>query len=251
MKVSTIFPKAVKSIVVILFWLSVWYIAAAAVNMEIFLPFPHVVLTKLISLMGTAAFWEAVGVSLWRIARGFIYGVVLGFVTALLTHYIPVTEAFIAPLLRTVRATPVVSFILLAFLWLNNDAIPVFIALLMVLPIIWENLSAGLGALDTELSEMAKVYRIPKGRTLTRIIAPQLHPYFFSGAVTSLGLAWKSGIAAEVISYPTVAIGKAMNNAKTTLDTAEVLAWTVVVVVLSLVFEAVIKRLLRKRGKRK
>ena len=147
----------------------------------------------------------------------------------------------IAPFLRTVRAVPVVSFILLAFLWIDNDTIPVFIALLMVLPIIWENLSAGLGSLDNGLNEMAAVYKIPKRKTFLRIILPQLKPHFYSGALTSLGLAWKSGIAAEVISYPTVAIGKAMNNAKTTLDTAEVLVWTVTLVAFSLIFEALFK----------
>ena len=246
MKNSITFPKALKGIGIFLFWLCVWYIAAALIGKEIFLPFPHTVAQRFITLCQNADFWLTAAVSLWRIIRGFFYGVVFGFVTALLTHYVPLAKAIISPLLRTVRAVPVVSFILLAFLWLDNDAIPVFIALLMVMPIIWENISAGLGALDNGLTEMAKVYNIPRSKTLFKIIAPQLHPYFYSGALTSLGLAWKSGIAAEVISYPTIAIGKAMNNAKTTLDTAEVLVWTVTVVALSLVFELIIKLLFRK-----
>ena len=95
---------------------------------------------------------------------------------------------------------------------------------------------------------MAKVYNIPRSKTLSKIIVPQLYPYFYSGALTSLGLAWKSGIAAEVISYPTIAIGKAMNNAKITLDTAEVLVWTATVVALSMIFELVIKLLFKRAG---
>ena len=250
MKNSTIFLKILKGTGLFAFWIGVWYIAAALIGKEIFLPFPHTVAIRFLSLFKEAQFWITVGVSLLRILRGFVYGVILGFATALLTHYVPFTRTVISPLLRTVRAVPVVSFILLAFLWLDNDTIPVFIALLMVLPIIWENLSAGLGALDNGLTEMAKVYRIPRGKTLLRIIMPQLIPYFYSGALTGLGLAWKSGIAAEVISYPTVAIGKAMNNAKATLDTAEVFVWTVTVVALSLLFELIIK-LLFKRGRKK
>lgn len=250
MKNSTMFLKFLKGIGVLLFWIFVWYIVARLINKEIFLPFPHTVLRRFWVLSQTAEFWTTALVSLLRIIRGFIYGVGIGFLVAILTYYIPFANAIISPFLRTVRAVPVVSFILLAFLWLNNDAIPIFIALLMVVPIIWENISAGLGALDKDLLEMAKVYKIPKRKTFVKIVFPQLKPYFYSGALTSLGLAWKSGIAAEVISYPTVAIGKAMNNAKTTLDTAEVLVWTLVVVALSLIFELAIKLLFKREVKK-
>lgn len=249
MKNSTMFLKFLRAIGILLFWISVWYIVAAFIGKEIFLPFPHTVLKRFLVLFKTAEFWRTTTASLWRIIRGFFYGVIFGFLIALLTYNVPFINAIISPFLRTVRAVPVVSFILLAFLWLDNDAIPIFIALLMVLPIIWQNISAGLGALDKGLLEMAKVYKIPQRKTFIKIILPQLKPYFFSGALTSLGLAWKSGIAAEVISYPTVAIGKAMNNAKTTLDTAEVLVWTATVVVLSLVFEFVIKLIFKRVGR--
>ncbi len=249
MKVSTIFPKILKSIAVFAFWLGVWYLAAFLIKKELFLPYPHSVAIRFIELSGTARFWTTVSVSLFRILRGFIYGVVLGGGLALLTHYIAAAKAVISPFLRTVRAVPVASFTLLIFLWLDNDLMPVFIALLMVVPIIWENLSAGLGALDKNLTEMAKVYKLTRLKTFSSIIAPQLLPYFRSGTLIGLGLAWKSGIAAEVISYPTVAIGKALNDAKTTLETVDVLVWTAVVVMLSLVFEGIIRLLFKKGGK--
>ncbi len=250
MKVSTISLKILKGILIFSFWIGVWYLIAAFINKELFLPYPHRVALRFIELSKTDDFWTTVAASLFRILRGFIYGVGLGCSLALLTHYIPILRALISPFLRTVRAVPVASFTLLLFLWLNNDMIPVFIALLMVSPIMWENLSAGLSALDKGLIEMAKVYNIPKGRTLLSIIMPQLRPYFFSGTLTSLGLAWKSGIAAEVISYPSVAIGKALGDAKTYLETTDVFVWTVAVVILSLSFEAVIRLLFKKGGRR-
>ena len=202
MKASTISLKILKGIGIFSFWLGVWYLAATLIDKEIFLPYPHTVALRFLTLSGTADFWMTVIASLARILRGFIYGVVLGGVIALLTHYIPLARGLISPFIRMIRAVPVASFTLLLFLWLDNDMIPVFIALLMVAPIIWENLSAGLSAMDKGLIEMAKVYRIPRGKTLKKIIFPSLMPYLYSGMLTSLGLAWKSGIAAEVISYP-------------------------------------------------
>lgn len=250
MKASTISLKILKGIGIFSFWLGVWYLAATLIDKEIFLPYPHTVALRFLTLSGTADFWMTVIASLARILRGFIYGVVLGGVIALLTHYIPLARGLISPFIRMVRAVPVASFTLLLFLWLDNDMIPVFIALLMVAPIIWENLSAGLSAMDNGLIEMAKVYRIPRGKTLKKIIFPSLMPYLYSGMLTSLGLAWKSGIAAEVISYPSVAIGKALGEAKTYLETADVFVWTAVVILLSLSFEAIIRLLFKKRRKK-
>ena len=120
----------------------------------------------------------------------------------------------------------------------------------MVAPIIWENMSAGLSGLSTELHEMAVVYKLSRHREFIKITMPQLTPHIYSGCQSSLGLAWKSGIAAEVISYPKIAIGKSMNDAKTLLETSEVLAWTVVVVALSLVFELLFKLAFGRRAKK-
>ncbi len=250
MKASTLYPKILKALLAAAFWAVVWYLVAFFIDKEIFLPYPHTVVRRLFELSTSADFWKTVWASLIRIIAGFIAGALLGFWLALVTKYVPFIKTFITPALRTVRATPVVSFILLAYLWLNNDTIPIFIALLMVVPIIWENISAGLRSLVPNLSEKAKAYRLPRNKSLTKLILPQLAPYFYSGGLTSLGLAWKSGIAAEVISYPRVAIGKAMNDAKVVLDTADVLVWTVVVVALSLIFEGIFKLLFKKGGRK-
>ncbi|MBQ9769867.1 MAG: ABC transporter permease subunit [Clostridia bacterium] len=250
MKASTISLKILKGIGVFIFWIGVWYLASLLIDKEIFLPYPHTVALRFLELSGTAGFWTTVAASLARILRGFIYGVVFGSGIALLTHYSSLAGGLISPFIRMVRAVPVASFTLLLFLWLDNDMIPVFIALLMVAPIMWENLSAGLRAMDKGLIEMARVYRIPRWKTLKKIIFPSLSPYFYSGMLTGLGLAWKSGIAAEVISYPSVAIGKALGEAKTYLETADVFVWTVVVIALSLAFEGLIRLLFRKRRKK-
>ncbi len=250
MKASTLYPKILKALLAAAFWVAVWYLVAFIIDKEIFLPYPHIVAKRLFELSASADFWKTVWASLIRILIGFAAGFAAGFALALATKYAPFLKIFISPALRTVRATPVVSFILLAYLWLDNDTIPIFIAILMVMPIIWENVSAGLNALDPNLTEMAKVYRLSRSETLKKVILPQLAPYFYSGGLTSLGLAWKSGIAAEVISYPRIAIGKVMNYAKTALDTADVVAWTVVVVALSIIFEGIFKLLFKKGGRK-
>lgn len=244
---SIIQNKFFKTVLAIVFWVAVWYVAAFAIDKEVFLPFPHTVIVRFTALIMSPNFLKTVAFSLIRILTGFVVGIILGFFLAIFTNYSKVAEAIISPAVRVIRATPVVSFILLAYLWLDNDTIPAFIAILMVVPIMWQNVSSGLMNLDNNLSQMADVFKIKKTKRFFKIIFPQLTPYFYSGCMTSLGLAWKSGVAAEVISYPKVAIGKEMNEAKILLETSDVFVWTLTLIALSLIFESLIKNFFKKR----
>lgn len=244
---SIIQNKFFKIILAIVFWFAVWYIAAFAIDKEVFLPFPHTVIKRFADLIISPNFFKTVAFSLLRILAGFVVGTILGFFLAIFTNYSKIAEAIVSPAVRIIRATPVVSFILLAYLWLDNDTIPAFIAILMVLPILWQNVSSGLMNLDDNLSQMADVFKIKKTKRFFKIIFPQLTPYLYSGCMTSLGLAWKSGVAAEVISYPQIAIGKEMNEAKVLLETSDVFVWTLTLITLSLIFESLFKKLFKKR----
>ncbi len=250
MKNSILQNKLVKAFLALTFWIVIWYVAAGITDKEIFLPYPHTVVSRFAVLLTQPEFFKTLAASLARILVGFAIGTALGFSLAFLTHYSNLAEAIVTPSMGVVRSTPVVSFILLAYLWLNNDTIPVFIALLMVAPIIWQNVSSGLANLDSNLSEMASVFKIRKTKKFFKIILPQLEPYLFSGCVTSLGLAWKSGVAAEVISYPKIAIGKEMNEAKVLLETADVFVWTLTLIILSLAFEALFKLIFKTKTKK-
>lgn len=249
MKNSILQNRAFKVIIALIFWIGLWYLIAYGINKEVFLPYPHTVVKRFFVLVITPEFLLTVSASLVRILLGFVVGVAFGFGLAFLTHYSIFANSLVSPAIRVARATPVVSFILLAYLWLDNDTIPVFIALLMVTPIVWQNITAGLSNLDSGLVEMASIYKIKKRKIFFKIIMPQLTPHLYSGSMTALGLAWKSGIAAEVISYPRIAIGKEMNEAKVLLETTDVLVWTIAVVVLSMVFEFLFKILFQKNFK--
>lgn len=246
MKTSILSNKFIKGLIASAFWLGAWYLLAAIIGKEIFLPYPHKVLIRGFELAQDINFFKSVAVSLVRIILGFAGGVALGFFSAIVSYKSSFFKAIFSPAIRVARATPVVSFILLAYLWLGHDTIPIFIALLMVLPIVWQNVLSGLENRDMKLCEMAKAFKIPPMKRFLKITFPEIKPHFYSGGLTSLGLAWKSGIAAEVISYPRIAIGKEMNDARMVLETADVLVWTVVVVVLSLALEGIFKLIFKR-----
>lgn len=234
------------------FWLGVWQLGAWLVELhvegrgnELLLPYPATVLLALFRLARSPEFWWTALASLARIAAGMAGGAVLGGLLAALTCTSPWCRRLFAPVIRIVRATPVVSFILLVLLWTGRDQVPAVIAGLMVLPVVWENLTQGIRATDGQLLELARAYRFSRWKTVRLVYLPSLRPHLRSAAATAMGLAWKSGVAAEVLCLPRLGIGAQISRAQQTFETADLFAWTAVVILLSLLMERALTRLIR------
>lgn len=239
--------KAVKNILIPLaFWLLVWQIAAWAVGRDLLLPGPWTVLKTLAALVGTAVFWKTTALTLLRIFAGMLAGTALGTALAVLTCASAWCGRLLSPLVKVIRATPVASFILLVLLWVSTGRVPGVISALMVLPVLWGNVTRGIRETDPQLLELAAAYRFGRGRTLKLVYVPCVAPYFAAGVETALGLAWKAGVAAEVLCRPKLAIGTQVFFSRTYMETADLFAWTVVVILLSFLLESVLVRLLRK-----
>ncbi len=232
---------------VAIFWLTVWTLAGGAVGEEILLPSPVKVCETLWALWGTTVFWRSVALSLLRILGGFIAAVIVGTLLAVLTTHCRPLHVLLSPLLHIVRAAPVASFIILAYVWIRVQILPAFIAFLMVVPLIWANVCEGIRNTDRKLLETARVFRLWRWKTLTLVHLPSVRPYFIAACTTGLGFAWKSGIAAEVICTPADSIGKQLYSAKSYLETPEVFAWTVTVVLLSVLLEQVLLWAVKRR----
>lgn len=234
---------------VLAFWLLVWQAAAAAVHQELLIPAPLSVARTLGTLAATPVFWQTTLRTLLRIFAGFVIGAAAGSGLAVLTSASPAADLLLSPVIRMVRATPVVSFIILILLWLQTDIVPAFIAVMMVIPVLWESVGRGIRETDPELLEMARVFRFGKLKILREVYIPSILPYFAAGCLTALGLAWKSGVAAEVLCVPRRAIGTQVYYSKVYLETPSLFAWTLVIIVLSMLLEWLLSALLRRLGR--
>ena len=240
----------VRSLAVLAFWLLVWQLLSLRVGKTLLLPAPGLVFARFFELMLTAGFWKTVGLSLVRIVFGMLGGVALGTVLAVLTSRSTLCRALLSPALTVIKSTPVASFIILALIWMGRDVLPSFIAVLMVTPLVWSNVSAGIAGTDEQLLEVARVFRFTRAKTLLRVYLPSVMPYFISACRAALGLAWKAGVAAEVLTLPKGAIGTRLYEAKLYLETADLFAWTVVIILCSLVIERVLMALIGSLGRR-
>ena len=233
-----------KNLIVLAFWLCLWAFLARLVDRELLLPGPLAVLRRLAALVVTGEFWRTTLMSLWRILWGAAAGVALGAGLAVLTSASRLLRELLSPLLTIIRSTPVASFILLVLIWVGRDTVPSVIVILMVSPVVWANTAAGIRGADPLLLEMARIYRFGRWRTVRRVYIPAVLPHFLSACQTSLGLAWKAGVAAEVLTVPVLSIGKRLYESKLYLETVDLFAWTVVVVLLSLVIEKLLTTVL-------
>jgi NitT/TauT family transport system permease protein len=241
--------KALTAVLAAFLWVLVWHVAAMRMGKPLLLPAPVTVLERLLELIITTDFWRTTLRSLLRVLGGIASGVGMAVIVSALTTAFRPLEMLLSPLITVIKSTPVASFIILAMLWIGDNTLPIFISFLMVFPVVWANLHTALRAIPQPYHDLARIYRLPLEHRIRRIYAPHALPYFLSACRSSLGLAWKAGIAAEVLALPALSIGKHLKDSQLYLETTDLFAWTVVVIVLSLVLEMLAGMLFRRLQK--
>ncbi len=218
----------VSSAALILLW---W--AGSLVFNEVILPSPFTVLARFMRFLGEASFYHALYATCIRGIQGFAVSLLVGSAAGILAGGSRTLEAFFSPLLSVIKATPVMSVILLAFIWFRTGTVPVFAAFLMAFPVVTQNVMIGVREVHPELRQMARMYELNARQQFIHITLPSILPFFLSGAKSALGLTWKVVVAAEVLTVPSRGIGSSMQFAQINLATAEVFSWTVAAILLS------------------
>ena len=218
-------------------WIAVWLVAALAVGKELLLPSPDAVFMRLCELTVSTDFCVAIGASLLRVIAGTAAGILIGILGGILCALFPIAKDFFSPALAVIKSTPVASFIILLVLWISRDVAPAVIATIVVIPIVWNNVEMGIRTADRELVELATAYKMPLSKRAKILYLPAVRPHFMSALRSSIGMSWKAGIAAEVLLVPTLSIGKQIFESKYSLLSIDLFAWTVAVIIISVIIE--------------
>ena len=229
--------KNLRKLLIIVFWLLLWEALALLIHNSILMVGPVETLCSLWAMIHTTMFWQSLAFSFVRIIAGFLIGSALGILLAWGSYRHPFLEELLAPFILALKAVPVASFVIILLIWAGNRMLSLYISALVVLPLLYLNTLNGLKATDPKLLEMATVFHMPTTRRLRFIYLPALFPYLYSAFQTALGMAWKSGVAAEVIGQPLGSMGNGLYNAKIYLETGELLSWTIAIILTSYLFE--------------
>ncbi|MEG1255308.1 ABC transporter permease subunit [Clostridium sp.] len=229
----------------ILFWILLWQGISSFIGRDILVVSPITVMEILSLLVKDITFWSSLYFSFIRIAIGFLLAITIGGLLASISSQNLLIRELLYPPTTIIKSTPVVSFIIIALIWIESENLSIFISFLMVLPIIYTNTLKGIENVDRKLLEMAQVFKVGLTKKIRYIYIPEIMPFFISACSVSLGLCWKSGIAAEVIGLPTGSIGEKLYQAKIFLNTGDLFAWTLVIIIISIVFEKLFLSLLK------
>ncbi|MBN2829376.1 MAG: ABC transporter permease subunit [Candidatus Cloacimonetes bacterium] len=210
-------------------FLLLWQISSLFFN-QLILPSPLAVFGKILVIMKSLTFYSALLVTLLRALGGLIIALSLGIFIGFAMHFSKAVSALMHPVIITLQSLPIISWLLLALIWFDSSVIPVFIVAVSTIPIIILNVYEGLKEVSGEYLELVTFYKLDFRRCLQGLYLPSIATYIISAYKIIIGLCIKTSVMAEVIARVKQGIGTEMNLAWINIDTAEVLAYTVLIV---------------------
>ena len=238
--------KRKKYIYVAFAWISVllcWQLLSLYIRNDNIFPGVLHLITAFFSLFSDTSFIAAIASTLLRGISGMIFSLLLAMLLARQAARSEAFRVYIHPFLTMLRSVPVISFLFLFLIWFTPEYIPWAMALITMIPILTENLTAGFRNVDHSLLEMSQVYAFSFKQRMKHILYPAISPYLFSGLISTVGLGWKAIIMGEALAQPAKGIGVMIREAHGFIEIPRLLAWTLIAVILSYGFEVFLKKI--------
>lgn len=241
--------KALKTCALVAVYIALWQLLSMLVDNSLLLPSPTETTVAAYSILVSAEGWQTIGLTLLRIMAGYVLGCAAGVLLAVLTAHLNVFEWLLKPLRSLIKTTPITSFALILLVSMASGFVPVVVAMIVVIPMIWQTTEEAIRNRSVQLDEMAHIY-LSFRKKLRYVTLPQIMPRFLATASTALGFAWKAVITAEILALPRFGIGKQMQNIRIYLDMPDLFAWTLIVIAFSVLIETGIRFVVKKAVQR-
>lgn len=237
--------KLFPTILSVTFIAILWQYISYKIDYPAIFPTLSTLLVQLNDLIASTDFVLNVFSTVIRAILGFSIAFISAFIFSSISTFSVFWKTFFHPIIVITRSIPVISFVLLALLWFSPDKLPIFIAVLTMFPILYQNILTGLENTDIRWIEMAKVHQKSFLNIYFNIYIPASKTNIFDGISTSLGFGWRAIIIGEVLAQPIRGIGTSMKEAQAYINVSELIAWTVIAILVSYIFDLILK-LLRK-----
>jgi len=215
------------------FCLILWQFGTLFVN-KIVLPSPKTVLFSLREILLESEFYLTLFITLSRCMIGLLFTFLFGILIGLISGYYKLFYKIIYPLVVIIQATPIISWLLLALLWLPAGNVPAFVLIVSSFPIIVISINQGIESTDKKLLEMAKVFGISKKNIIYNIYLPSVKSHLKSTISLILGNSLKIIVMAEVLSLPAIGVGTQLSWARVNIQTEAIFAYTIIVIFLTI-----------------
>ncbi|MBQ0040940.1 MAG: ATP-binding cassette domain-containing protein [Clostridiales bacterium] len=230
------------------FWLVLWEVLALIVGNTLLLPGPMDTVRALAALLVDGTFYMDALATIGRCLAAMVLALIAGTLLSICAykwHWVRDVLSLPVSLFKTI---PIMAVAIYMILLMSAGSVPVLVCWIMCFPIVYTNLLAGLDSMDVKLLEMAKIYKIEGSKLVRWVYMPSLYPHFRSAMSLVAGMSWKAIVTAEVLSIPQLSLGYELMNAKYYLTTDRLFAYVVVLILISVVFERLIKKLVALLG---
>jgi NitT/TauT family transport system permease protein len=181
-------------------------------------------------------------VTLARVIGALIASFVLGLALAMAMYRSEPLEKYLHPIVRLFMAVPVVSWILFAVLWFPGVEFRIGFVLVVVCgPVFMVDTLDAMRSVPRELRHMMKSFRPTTLQFFIKLMLPAIVPTIFTSWKVNISLAIRVVTIAELVGAVT-GIGHQLSVAQELFSVADVFAWTIVLVALLFMMEAIVAR---------
>lgn len=241
MKTSLYKSKTINILASIGIIIIIWAVSAQLVNQTVIIPKPIETLRSMYNIIVQENFWWIIGSSIQRTLISIILALISGIILGILAGINIAIEWVLKPFIVIIKTVPTMALIILALIWLGGQKAPILLSFLIVFPIFYANTLQGIKNTDKKLLEMAKVYQIKKKLVIKDIYFPYIEAYLIAAMNTAVGLAFKVNVAVEVMGETKMSIGKSLQIARLNINTTDVFAWSILLVITVSIFDIITK----------
>ncbi|WP_300366944.1 ABC transporter permease [Brachyspira sp.] len=233
--------KLIYLILGIIIFISLWYFIALKINSEIVFPNITNIIKKFIEIILEKSFYKDLFSSLIRVLITFILSFLFAFILGILSGIILPIRYTLIPIINFIKTIPTIPLILVAIIWFNNNTVPIFVSMLVIFPIMYDAITNGIVNIDKKLIEMSLSYNVSLKTQILNLYIPYIKPYILTSASQSMGITWKSILAAEILALPTLGIGSKLYESHLYLDSVSLFAYCLIAVIFNGIFELIIR----------
>lgn len=225
----------------IFFFFIIWEGVALYIDNSLLFPRVSEIFLSLKNLVASGDFTLILWNTLSRFFISIVFSLILAIIFSVASYRYEVIGFLLFPFIIFLRAVPTIAIIIVVLIWSSVERVPIVVGMLILFPILYESILGGIKNVDKNLLKMSKVFKVPTKRVVRDIYIPSIYYSISSNIPSYIGLTFKVIIAGEVLSQESLSIGGEIFINKIYLESSNIFAWIIVVIVLNYLLEKGLK----------
>lgn len=225
----------------------IYVVLSLLINKSYILPSIIDILVSLKNIIFSKSFLIIIFTTLGRTLIGLIISFILAISLAFLAYFNKKVKDFLEPFYIFFKTIPNITYIIVALLWLGRDGSAILVASLVVFPIFYNSILNALFNIDESLIEVTSMYNGSVFLKIRKVYLPLIKNDLLTSLGNSCSLGFKVSIMAEILSQVKSGIGKELYYAKSNFLMADIFAWTIIIILISMLVDYLISLFIEKK----